>query len=302
MDTSTHPVEVVKAYEEVLKESAVEGRYIEIDGGRKIHVIEAGTGPPLIIQHGSSGGGYPLVPLMQHLDGVRAIAPDRPGNGLSDPVDIGRNGFRDWAVEVMDQILDALGVDQASLAGASGGGVWVIWYALAYPERVPRLILLDGVPSLPGTYCPFPTRLMATPIIGDIIARIPVNDKRVVDFMGMVGEKETIIKYPKIIEALAAENNDSVSSKASRTEMSALVNLLGWRKKMRIRSEDLAQLTMPTLMIWGEWEPMGGADVAQGISEKIPNSVLEMLPAGHVPWFGHPEKTAKLIQDFVLSR
>ncbi len=302
MKKLTHSVEVARTYEQALKESSAEGGYIEIDGGHKIHVIEAGAGPPLVILHGTGAAAYTYLPLLEHLEGVRAIVPDLPGSGLSDPVDRGHKGYRDWAVEVMDQILDALGVDQISLAGASGGGVWAIWYALAYPERVQRLILLTGVPSLPGTRAPLPQRMMTTPIIGDIITRIPTNEKMVVDFMGMVGEKETIINYPKMIEALAASFNDPVASKASRTELSALLNLLGWRTNMKIRTDDLAELAMPTLLIWGERDPLGGEDVARGVSEAIPNSMLELLPAGHVPWLGHPVKVAQLISDFVLAR
>lgn len=120
--------------------------------------------------------------------------------------------------------------------------------------------------------------------------------------MRMFGEKGTIVHYPKIIEALAAGNNDPVAFNASRTELSALVNLLGWRTKMRIGSDDLAKLSMPTLSICGERDPLGGEDVARGVNQAIPNSMLKLLPAGHIPWFGHPEKTAKLVQDFVLSR
>lgn len=134
MDKSTHPVEVVRTYKQVLKKSAVEGRYIEIDGGHKIHVVEAGTGPPVVMLHSTGTAAYTYLPLLERLEDVRAIAPDRPGSGLSDPFDIGHKGYRDWTVEVMDQILDALGVDQISLAGASGGGVWAIWYALAFPR------------------------------------------------------------------------------------------------------------------------------------------------------------------------
>lgn len=59
---------------------------------------------------------------------------------------------------------------------------------------------------------------------------------------------------------------------------------------------------MPTLLIWGKREPLGGEDVARAVSEAIPNSVLEVLPAGHGPWLGFPDKTTKLIQDFVLSK
>ena len=58
---------------------------------------------------------------------------------------------------------------------------------------------------------------------------------------------------------------------------------------------------MPVLMIWGEHDPIGGVDVARAVSKAIPNCVLELLPTGHVPWLGYPEKAAKLMSDFVLS-
>lgn len=302
MDRSTHADEVVRTYEQVLKESSAEGRYIEIDGGHKIHVVEARTGPPVVMLHGTGVPAYSFLPLLERLEGVRAIAPDRPGFGLSDPVDIGHKGYRDWVLEVMDKMLNALGVDEMSLAGASGGGVWAIWYALANPKRVQRLILLTGIPLMPGTGIMLPLRLMTVPILGALMSSIPANEKMFVNMMEMMGEKETIVNYPKIIEAAIATNNDPVASKAARGEFSALANFRGFRTNMKIRAEDLAQLAVPTLMIWGKRDPLGGEDVARAVSEAISNCVLEMLPAGHAPWLGYPDKTAKLIQDFVLSR
>ena len=302
MDKVTHPVEVVQIYESILKESSIEGRYVAIGAGLRIHVIEAGSGPPLVYLHGGGAAAHTFLPVLEHLKGVNTIVPDRPGYGLSDPVDIGHRGYHAIAVEVTGQILDALGVDQISLAGSSGGGVWAIWYALTYPERVRRLVLVGSAPLLPGTYAPIPLRMMAAPIIGDILTRIPTNEKTVVDMMGMVGEKETIVNYPSMIEALAASNNDPVATKATRTEYSAFLNLLGFRSKMKIRADDLAQLSMPTLVIWGTNDPVGGVDVAQAVSEAIPNCVLELMPTGHVPYFGYPKETAKLISNFVLSR
>jgi alpha-beta hydrolase superfamily lysophospholipase len=127
MGRATHPVEVVRAYEQLLKESAAEGRYIEIDGGHKIHVVEVGNGPRLVMLHGTGNAAYTLLPLLDHLEGVRAIAPDLPGCGLSDPLDIGHKGYRDWVLEVLDQMLDALGsikfpwqAPQAAGSGPSG--------------------------------------------------------------------------------------------------------------------------------------------------------------------------------------
>jgi len=303
MEMLTHSAEVVRTYEQVLKESVAEGRFIEIDSGYKVHVIEAGTGPPLVLLHATRGTAFTFLPLLEHLQGLRAIAPDRPGSGLSDPVDIGQKDYRDWAVEVMDQLLDVLELDQISLAGSSTGGAWAIWYALTYPERVQQLVLLGAAPLLPGGQIPLLHRIVAAPIIADIMARIPTNEKMVVNMMGLFfGEKQTIVNYPRMIEAFVAANNDPVASKTTRTEQSAIYGLLGYREHMRMRTEDLAQLTTPTLLIWGERDPFGGVDVARAVCEVIPNCVLESLPAGHFPWSGYPEETAKLVQEFVLSR
>ena len=64
----------------------------------------------------------------------------------------------------------------------------------------------------------------------------------------------------------------------------------------------MAQLSMPTLLIWGDRETLGGEDVGRAVSDAIPNGVLEVMPAGHRPWLGHPDETTKLIQDLELSR
>ena len=300
--STTHPIEVVRSYEQLLKESAAEGRYIQINGGHKIHVVEAGKGLPVVILHGTGNAAYTLLPLLEHLEGVRAIAPDLPGCGLSDPLYIGDKGYRNWVIEVIDQMLDALEVDQISLAGASGGGVWAIWYALANPERVQRLILLTGIPMLPGTHPPLPLRFYTLPIIGALMSRMPADEKRVVNLMRMMGEGETIVNYPRIIEAFVATSNDPLARKAGRAEFSAFMNFLGFRTNMKIGTEDLALLNMPVLMTWGERDQLGGEDVARPVSEAIPNCVLEMMPTGHGPWLGYPDKTANLIQDFVLTR
>ena len=301
MQRSSHPDEIVRIHERILNESAAEGRYIAIGAGRRIHVIEAGAGPPLVYLHGGGAAAHTAMPFLEHLQGVRSIVPDRPGYGLSDPVEIGDKGYRAMAVAVTDQILDTLGVKQIALAGSSGGGVWAIWYALAHPQRVRRLVLLGSAPLLPGTYAQLPMRILATPILGDIIARIPSNGKTVVQMMGMMGEAETIVNYPSMIEALAAANNDPVASRAARTEYAAFLNLLGFRSSAKIRSRDLAGLKMPALVIWGDHDPLGGADVAQAVCDAIPDCTLALLPAGHVPYFGHPRKVAKLISDFVLA-
>jgi pimeloyl-ACP methyl ester carboxylesterase len=58
-------------------------------------------------------------------------------------------------------------------------------------------------------------------------------------------------------------------------------------------------LTVPTLLIWDEHDPLGGAEVAHAAAATIPDAQLELLPAGYGPWLRHPERVARAISDFV---
>jgi pimeloyl-ACP methyl ester carboxylesterase len=56
---------------------------------------------------------------------------------------------------------------------------------------------------------------------------------------------------------------------------------------------------MPTLVVWGERDPVGGIPVARAITELIPHARLEVLPTGHGPWLGQPARTAATVMDFL---
>ncbi|MGH9176043.1 MAG: alpha/beta fold hydrolase, partial [Vicinamibacterales bacterium] len=119
-----HPDDVVAVFQRVLDGSPAQARYIEVGAGRRVHVIELGDGPPLVLLHGTGASGLPFVPLLERLDGVRAIAVDRPGFGLSDAVNLPRERYREAVVEWLNRLLDALGLETTALAGSSAGGAW----------------------------------------------------------------------------------------------------------------------------------------------------------------------------------
>jgi hypothetical protein len=80
-----HPDEVLAVHERILAVSPAQGRDIKVGSGRRVHVIEAGKGPPVVLLHGSSTSSLLLLPLLERLKGLRGIVVDRPGFGLSDP-------------------------------------------------------------------------------------------------------------------------------------------------------------------------------------------------------------------------
>jgi pimeloyl-ACP methyl ester carboxylesterase len=301
----THPVEVRQVYERVLAGSSVRGRPVEVGAGGRVHLLEKGEGPPVVLLHGTGNAAGFLLPLLHELQGVRAIAPDLPGVGLSDPIDLPADRYRETAVAWLDRLLDTLELDATTLVGHSGGGVWALWYALAHPDRVRRLVLI-GPPALPKTSCPLPMRLVATPGVGALLPRLaPPTPKSVLRLASVMGEQATLARRPDLIDLLVALGRDPVTDRAAKAEIRllvspfALLSRSGFRGRSRVRPDELRQVAMPTLIVWGERDPLGGVAVARAITDLIPHARLEVLPTGHGPWLGEPTKTAATIVDFV---
>ena len=275
---------------------------IESRGGRRVHVIEAGDGAPVVFLHGSGTSSLSALSLLDHLEGVRLIALDRPGYGLSDPVDVPRGRFREAAVEFLDGTVDELGLESFALAGGSMGGTWALWYELARPERVRRLALLGSAPLLPGTRAPAPLRLMAAPVAGDLLPRlVKPSAKMVVRMMSSMGEGETILRHPDLIDAIVAAGRDPIAAATDHAELRAILTPLGFRRSLRVQPSELQELTVPTLLIWGDHDPVGTVDVARAVASLIPDAQLDLIAAGHAVWLGDPKRISGLLCAFARS-
>jgi pimeloyl-ACP methyl ester carboxylesterase len=299
-----HSAEIHQVHERLLVGASVRSRHVEVDAGNRVHLLEQGAGTPVVLLHGTGNPAGFLLPLLQELHGARAIAPDRPGVGLSDPIDFPEGRYRQTAVAWLDRLLEALELDATTLLGHSGGGVWALWYALAHPERVKRLVLLD-VPTLPKTRCPLPIRLVGTPGLGQLLSQLaPPSPNSVLRLAGAMGEKTTLARHPDLVDLLVAAGRDPITDRAARAEFRALISpfaLLspsGFRRPGRVRPDELRQLAMPTLVLWGERDPVGSLPVARAVAELIPDARLEVLPTGHGPWLGQPTRTAAAVADF----
>jgi pimeloyl-ACP methyl ester carboxylesterase len=295
-----HTDEILKTHNQMLDPLPVRRRFVETRGGYRVHVVQAGEGPPAVFLHGANTSSLSFMSLLGLLDGVHGAAVDRPGRGLSDPNPVPRARFREAAIEFVDDVLDALEIDTGSLVGQSGGGVWTLWYAMARPERVRSIVLLGSVPLLPGTRCPAPLRVMATPGLGALLARVVRPTPRsLVRLLSSVGEGDTIGRYPDLINALVAGGSDPVASAADLAELRAAIQPFGFRRSMLLGAEELQAISAPTLFIWGDHDPVGSVEVARAAAQLIPNARLEVLPAGHVPQLGHPQRVAALLSNFL---
>jgi len=302
----SHSVEVAQAYDRALAGTSVRSRYVQVGVDGRVHLLEKGAGQPIVLLHGTGNSAGFFLPLLNELEGFRLLVPDRPGVGLSDPIDLPRHRFRETVTAWLDRLLDVLELNTVALVGHSGGGMWALWYALAHPGRVERLVLI-GPPTLLKTRCPLPIRLAATPGLGRLLSRLaPPTPKSVLQFAHLAaGERETLARYPDQVDLLVATGRDPVADRVTRAELRefaspfGLLSPTGFRRRSRVRPDELRRLAVPTLVMWGEREPLGGVSVAEAATELIPRARLKVLPTGHAPWLGQPTQTAAAIIDFV---
>lgn len=115
-------------------------------GGMRVHCLAAGAnGPPVLLLH---GGGidsslfsykHAIGPLA---DDHRVFAPDWPGYGESDHPNVEHT--MEFHAGFLGSLMDSLGLERASLVGISLGGGAALGFALRFPRRVEKLVLVDS--------------------------------------------------------------------------------------------------------------------------------------------------------------
>jgi hypothetical protein len=71
--------EIRQVYERLVPGASADSRHVEVDAGNRVHLLEQGAGPPVVLLHGSGNpAGFPL-PLLRELHGVQRSLPTGPG-------------------------------------------------------------------------------------------------------------------------------------------------------------------------------------------------------------------------------
>ena len=121
----------------------VRRHFVTIGGTRQIHYLRAGAGIPVLLLHPSPGPSRYLADLIGFLSQhFTVIAPDTPGNGLSDPLPMETPSMDDFGNNVA-LFLDALGIKQIAVYGFHTGASIGTAFAIRHPDRVLGAIL-DG--------------------------------------------------------------------------------------------------------------------------------------------------------------
>ena len=297
-----HTPAINEVYRRMLGAAGAQGRFVQRPSGPLVHVVAAGHGPPVVHLHGTNTSSLSHLMLVERMPCTRSYLVDRPGCGLSDPDTFRPGHLREFAVGWVGDVLDALGLDTSFLVGASGGGIWATWYALAHPERIRGLVMLGSVPTLPGGRAPLPLRLAATRGVGDVMVRAVKPGRRMMlRMMASVVDADTIVQYPDLFDSLVAGARDPLATRANLAELRSLISLRGIRTSMQFSHADLRRLAVPTLMIWGDRDPVVRVAHARAAAAEITQARLEVLHAGHVPQLGHPDRVGELLDEFATT-
>jgi pimeloyl-ACP methyl ester carboxylesterase len=262
--------------------------------GRPTHVLTRGSGPrPTVLVHGGLSDASEWCLFAGRLGG-HVVIPDRPGCGLSYPIDYTGVDFRAAAAEWMRDLVDGLGADQVDLVGNSMGGYFSIVFALAHPERVHRLVLV-GAPAGVARRLPLFIRLWGNPLVGRRVGSMRIPDaetfrRRVAGPLLVARPDELPVEFLEIaLEAGALPGADV----AAHTMLRQVTTSRGWRRRLRI-DRAMAGLEVPTLLLWGDRDAFTRPTPATtAFVDRIPGAHLEVLEdCGHVAQLDRPADLA----------
>src|SRR6266404_4882829 len=222
--------------------------------------------------------------------GFRVIAPDLPGYGYSDKPSDGRYTIDAQAYAVLG-LMDRLGIDQATIVGASYGGAIAATIALDYSERVAKLILVGAV-SNDQPKKKLLLRLAGVPLLGDIATPLFLGSrwilrKRTQDVYRRLG-------YPLDERKLEARHHLLETANTHR----AMIRTIRRWEADRI-SREAGLIRQPTLLVWGEEDTHIPISEAFRLRDAIPNSRLTVFRnCGHLPPTEYPEKFVEVVAGF----
>jgi pimeloyl-ACP methyl ester carboxylesterase len=278
--------------------SDADSQFIEING-LDVHVKTSGEGEPVfVLLHGFGASLYSwqavMSPLSQH---GMVIAFDRPAFGLTErPLSWqGQNPYSPEAqVALVIGLLDHFDIEQAILVGNSAGGTVAMQVALAHPERVSALILVDPAVYAGGGAPSWIRPLLATPQMRHlgplVVRRIQERGPQLIEQAWHDPSKippETLQLYKK---PLQAENWDK-----ALWEMTLASRASGLAEK-------LAAFTLPVLLITGDDDRIVPTADSIRLAGELPQASLVVIPqAGHVPHEERPDLFMQAVNEFLAA-
>lgn len=281
-------------------------RYIDLPGGVHMHYRDEGAAdaPTILLIHGFSASLQTWEPWVQRLatgddriNDYRVVSLDLPGHGLTRApagYQASIEGYRD----LVAAFVEARGLEHFALAGNSMGG-HVAWeYALAHPDQVTALILVDSAgwpePRTDADGGPIIFKLLRNPMIGPVIRDL--DNTRLI----RQGLESAFVDTSLVNDAMVARYADLSRAPGHRDILLQLT--LGNRPRPYATPERLAALAMPVLIMHGAQDRLIPVENAHRFKDAIPNAQIIVYDnVGHAPQEEHPDESAMAVHEFLYQ-
>jgi pimeloyl-ACP methyl ester carboxylesterase len=273
-------------------------RWVILDG-QPINVVERGVGPPLVFVHGLIGRWMHWVEqLSAFASSHRVIALDLPGFGDS-PMPAERISIPLYA-RTIEQLLQELQIGAATFVGHSMGGFTSVELAIAFPERVERLVLVS--PAGLSTYeNPRDLRVVAQMrrfrwIVNAYHAQVAAH-------------AEILARRPRL--RLLEPTTHVVTRYSQRLPAAFVAEFMrglgapGYIEGMQANfdydyRDRLGEIACPALIVWGDRDRVVTARDADLYEQLIPNARKVIFKdTGHMAMIERPAAFNRLLEDFL---
>jgi pimeloyl-ACP methyl ester carboxylesterase len=271
--------------------------------GLRIRVLSHGRGPAVVLLHGGAENAAIWAPLFPELRHFRLLAVDLPGHGLSDPAVFRRGQVREHARRLIDDILDALSLDEVAVIGHSLGGMFALWHVAAGSKRISEVVAIgEPAVALPDVRVRMPLSLLTVRGLGIVVLRSP-SPRRVYRHLLAQGEgsAEVAAAPDPLIEALRLSARRPENARTVASLMHAIDRFRRPRPESVLTSAELAAITTPTIFILGSDDPYLSIERARPSIDQIQGARLYELPGGHAPWLVDAKQSAKLITKHLTT-
>jgi pimeloyl-ACP methyl ester carboxylesterase len=267
------------------------GKFITLSGGRVHYKLEGNAAGPLVVLiHG--GGITGMEVWSRNLNELlknrcQVLAYDLYDRGYSDRTGLENTPqlFQSQLTELLDSL--ALNDRPMVLAGMSMGGMIALDYAVAHPDLVTRLVLID--PALTGDFKLNP--LLKVPILSNLLM--------------------TLYWYPRALENQEKEFVDKGVFKEYAPRLAYFMNFEGYKKtnystwthmltQNRLHLLESLPRAMPVLLLYGDRDPYFPKANVPLYQSRFPSIQVEPIEeAGHMPHFERPEDVNPVLAAFL---
>jgi pimeloyl-ACP methyl ester carboxylesterase len=276
--------------------------YAEV-GDVRLHYVEAGEGPLVLLLHGFPefwyGWRLQIRPLAAA--GFRVVAPDMRGYNLSSRPDGVAAYSIDKLADDIRGLVHELGAESALLVGHDWGGSVAWATAMAHPEVVDRLAVLNAAHPRKlsqGLHHPDQLRRSWYFFFFDLpdLPEAVVHGNNWHFFRHFLRDAHPAHTTEEIEHYVEAWSQPGAATGMINYYRSSV------RQSPKLAEASLRPISAPTLVIWGQDDRYLGSDLAEPDHDDVPNlDRVERLPdASH--WVHHdaPEQVTRLLADFFV--